>query len=150
MFRRHYWEMFVIETLLLVCAALLAMAALVHLYWAFGGRWGANAAIPQHMDGSRLFQPSPAGTVAVALALLVMAVFVAQYKSPWFSLPQWLLNIGMGILSAIFLIRALGWFKYVGFFKAIRTTRFGRYDTYFYCPFCLFLGTTFGYTSLQP
>jgi Protein of unknown function (DUF3995) len=49
-------------------------------------------------------------------------------------------NFGIYAIGAIFLLRALGDFKYVGFFKSIKNTEFGRLDTQFYAPLCLYLG----------
>jgi hypothetical protein len=43
-------------------------------------------------------------------------------------------------LAIVLIIRAIGDFKYVGFFKRIKNTPFARYDTQYYAPLCLYLG----------
>jgi len=136
-----------LDILVLACAAILAFASMFHFYWALGGRVGSDAAIPQRLDGSRIFQPRPAGTYIVATALLFMAFLVGSLILP---LPPVMLRIATGSMSIVFLVRALGWFEYVGFFKKVRQTKFGRYDSLLYCPLCLVLGTVLAYASLQP
>ncbi|KRE83053.1 hypothetical protein ASG89_13045 [Paenibacillus sp. Soil766] len=47
-------------------------------------------------------------------------------------------------VSATFLVlRAIGDFKYLGFFKKVKHTSFSYYDTRFYSPLCLFLAISF-------
>ncbi|WP_367946795.1 DUF3995 domain-containing protein [Leptospira santarosai] len=43
------------------------------------------------------------------------------------------------LLSAMFLFRAIGDFRLVGFFKKIRGTKFAKNDTAFFSPLCLLL-----------
>jgi membrane protease YdiL (CAAX protease family) len=124
----------------MICAAILLFAAGFHLYWGCGGRVGSAVALPQRADGTRVFQPSPAGAILVALFLVGVLVLVlalagvASLPIP----PRWL-RIGAMLLSMLFLARALSWYRYVGFFKSIRNTRFAKYDTWMYCPLCLLL-----------
>jgi len=40
-------------------------------------------------------------------------------------------------LFSIFLLRAIGDFNYVGFFKKIKDTNFGKMDSKYYSPLCL-------------
>ncbi len=58
------------------------------------------------------------------------------------SFPNILNQYGLYVIGSIFLLRAIGDFKYVGFFKSIKNTEFGRMDTQFYSPLCLYLGIT--------
>jgi hypothetical protein len=46
-------------------------------------------------------------------------------------------DLGMWIIVLTFLIRAIGDFNYVGFFKKQKKTIFGKADTKFYTPLCL-------------
>ncbi len=59
----------------------LCAIALVHVYWACGGRRGKRAAIPEH-DGVPLLHPSTAGTCTIAAALLAAACVVAA-RAGW-------------------------------------------------------------------
>jgi len=55
-------------------------------------------------------------------------------------LSRFLLSICGWAIPAIFLLRALGDFRYVGFFKKVKTTPFAKADTKFFSPLCLMLG----------
>ena len=46
-------------------------------------------------------------------------------------------TVGTSLIATAFTLRAVGEFKYVGFFKRIRGTQFARMDTRFYSPLCL-------------
>ncbi|KVP25457.1 hypothetical protein WJ86_13090 [Burkholderia multivorans] len=115
----------------------LCAIALVHVYWACGGRRGKRAAIPEH-DGVPLLHPSRAGTCTIAGALLAAAYVVAA-RAGWVVLPgRYTSAIGIAIvvLALMFAVRAVGDFRYVGFFKRIRGSRFARMDTLYYSPLC--------------
>lgn len=61
--------------------AVFATISLIHLYWALGGRWAAQAVVPQVpvKQGGTLrpaFNPSGWLTLLVALALLMIALLV--------------------------------------------------------------------------
>ena len=92
------------------------------------------------VEGKPLFVPSTRATVAVGVVLLLFAGLVAATgrlvevgASP--RLLSWLsLALALGLLA-----RAIGEFRYVGFFKRVRGSRFARLDTWVYSPLCLLL-----------
>jgi Protein of unknown function (DUF3995) len=43
-------------------------------------------------------------------------------------------------LGAVFVVRSVGDFRPLGFFKRARGSRFARLDTFVYAPLCLILG----------
>jgi hypothetical protein len=47
---------------------------------------------------------------------------------------------GLWILMTLFILRAIGDFKYMGFFKKIKNTKFGQNDTKYFAPLCLIIG----------
>ncbi|WP_035057574.1 DUF3995 domain-containing protein [Andreprevotia chitinilytica] len=113
------------------------LAALVHIYWAAGGRRGMTAAIPS-VDGKPLFTPSPLATAMVAVAMLIMALLVQwQIQMVQLPIPQSWARLVLLALAAIFALRAVGDFKYTGFFKRVRNSAFAKLDTRFYSPLCL-------------
>jgi hypothetical protein len=111
-----------------ITAAVFAFLALLHFYWAARGVGANNAAIP-HIDGKPAFKPSRAATMAVGLVLLATSAIVL--------LQVQLLIAGA---AAVLVLRAIGDFRLVGFFKRVRETRFARLDTLLYSPLCLALG----------
>jgi hypothetical protein len=106
---------------------------------AFGGVTGDSGAVPS-VDGKPLFVPSRGATVVVGIALLAFAGLVAQTGGLLpLLLPRtallWLsYGLALGLLG-----RAIGEFRYVGFFKRVRGSRFAKLDTLVYSPLCLLL-----------
>ena len=113
----------------------------IHFYWGLGGKWGADAAIPSKENSERVINPKLPECFVVAFGLLGFGLFILVKSHVLsFKLPNWLLDYGTWALSLIFILRAIGDFKYFGFFKKIRSTRFGRLDTRYYSPLCLGIG----------
>ncbi len=112
----------------------------IHFFWAFGGRWGADAAIPTSRDGKKTLKPDIFATLVVAFGVLAMAVLhLEKVQTLGLPIPVWINVYGLKIIAAIFLIRAIGEFNYVGFFKKVRNTKFAHLDTKYYTPLCLVL-----------
>ncbi len=96
----------------------------LHIYWAFGGTWGFGATIPTTPDGLRTLNPGKLGTLIVAAGLLLFAL-VTWGNSGYFNqmISMKLIHIVSIIIGGIFLIRAIGDFRYIGFFKySLRNT----------------------------
>lgn len=113
----------------------------IHLYWMAGGEVGAKAVIPS--NGSEpLFRPGKAGTGMVAAALALAGWFVLELGGAVerYVFPEWLFSFGGWVLGGIFLLRAIGELKWVGFFKKHKGTLFAAWDTMLFSPLCLFLG----------
>jgi len=122
--------------------------SLVHVYWALGGSWGSDAAIPR-LPGRGVgapsvaaFKPSAVGTLMVAVALALVATLVslrAGLLGPrqLQAVIQYLL-VGVALLM---LARAVGDFRLVGFFKRIQGSPFAWLDTWIYSPLCVLLGS---------
>lgn len=126
--------------LALITAAVLVLIALIHVYWALGGRSALGAAVPE-IEGRAAFRPGRLATLAVAAALLVAALLIATtgqlIKSP---LPPAVARLLSYCLGAVFIARAIGDFRLVGFFKRVRGSAFARLDSAVYAPLCLALG----------
>jgi hypothetical protein len=131
-------------------AAAFAAIALIHVYWAFGGSLGGEAAVPRARvapgaDPSAArppaFVPTRAATLAVAAALAIVALLLAL-QAGWFgaSLQHGALRAVIGVVAAAMFLRAIGDFRLVGFFKRRTDTRFAQLDTWFYSPLCIALG----------
>ena len=122
-----------------IACAVLAFLGLTHLYWAAGGVAGKQAALPS-VGGAPVFKPSAIGTASIAVILLAMAAWVAAAAGILAApVPQGVLRVGAFVLAAIFVLRAVGDFRYVGFFKRVRGSVFARRDTWGYSPFCVVL-----------
>ena len=131
-------------TLGMVVSFVLLLIALLHFYWAFGGKHLLTAVIPvsQHKP---IFQPPAALTGLIATGLVVGAFFIL-IKSTWLEIfmPANLVDLGLTGMMLIFMARTIGDFHYVGLFKRIRDTSFAYWDTRIYSPLTLVLGTSIG------
>lgn len=114
---------------------------IIHFYWAFGGELGIKSAIPTKEGNKDFdFRPSIFATLLVGVILVAFSCFyLIQTDFITIKLPEWT-NLFLWILPSLFLLRAIGEFKYVGFFKSIKTTTFAKWDTKLFSPLCLFIG----------
>ncbi|MES2734467.1 MAG: DUF3995 domain-containing protein [Bacteroidota bacterium] len=120
-------------------SVLLIGIGLLHVYWALGGRWGIEVAVPE-IQGKAAFAPSILATVFVAIALLAAAGIVLGRLGVWGSaMPSWVFYWGTWALASVFLIRSIGNFRLIGFFKKVTGTRFAQWDTFLFSPLCLFI-----------
>lgn len=112
--------------------------ASMHIYWALGGRWGSDAAIPAKEDATKVFTPGPLPTLIVAVGFLVLGLLVLiTSRVIEYELPPVIDHYALWFITAVFFLRAIGDFKYVGFFKKITKTKFAQNDSRFYSPLCL-------------
>lgn len=123
-----------------IVAIVLLILSGVHWYWLGGGKGGIEAAIPSTGESS-LFRPSRFATAAVAILLLLAAWFVLELGGTMSLLfPNIMIEYGGWLLAAVFILRAIGDFRWLGFFKRRKGTIFARWDSLLYSPLCLFLG----------
>jgi hypothetical protein len=100
---------------------------------------GVSSAVPS-AEGKPLFVPSTRATAAVGVVLLLFAGLVAATGGlVHLDISPRLLSWSSFALALGLLARAIGEFKYVGFFKRVRGSRFARLDTLLYSPLCLLL-----------
>jgi hypothetical protein len=127
------------DSLALAVASVFVALALWHFYMAAAPAQGRGGAVPVS-DGKPLFVPSVRATLAVGLVLLLFALLVAGTGGLLsYGLPRWLLRwLSYGLALGL-LARAIGEFRYVGFFKRVVGTRFATLDTFVYSPLCLAL-----------
>ena len=135
---------------LAVALAIIAFAAAFHIHWAVGGRLGLSVSLPQRPDGTPVmahrlpwWRPAAGG---VALGLIGLALLLlARAGHLQLPLSRELVRFGLMLVGVAFVARALIPNTYVGFFKALRTTRWAKYDTWLYSPLFLVLGLLTGW-----
>lgn len=119
----------------LATAGVLVIIAVIHVYWALGGRRGAGVAVPQREGRGPLFTPTRRATLAVAALLLGAALLVvARVTYRGDVVPPWTLTTAVATVGMAFALRAVGDFRWVGFFKRHRASTFARHDTWLYSP----------------
>lgn len=126
----------------LILILIFAFLGGIHTYWALGGTWGTDIVLPTNPNGQTMLQPSPLMTIVVSGGLFIFAAYY-MLSAGWvnFHLPRWLqLLAGWGIPS-IFLLRAIGDFNYVGLFRKVTDTPFGKNDRLIFTPVCILIST---------
>ncbi|NUN99785.1 MAG: DUF3995 domain-containing protein [Saprospiraceae bacterium] len=126
---------------ILATMAILAIS-LIHFYWALGGKKWADRVFPQ-VEGTNkpVFTAGIWATVFVAFIFLSFSfvVFLKTFE-PFFRTDNLWIDRSVWLISVLFLLRAIGDFKYVGFTKKIRSTIFAAYDTKVFTPLSLTIG----------
>ncbi|MDO5987646.1 DUF3995 domain-containing protein [Flavivirga amylovorans] len=114
---------------------------MIHLNWVIGGTFGFAESLPTKETGERVLNPKKFDSAIVGLGLVSFSFFyLIKIGFIKLNLPDWGLNYGSWVIPTIFILRSIGEFKYVGFFKRVKTTTFGKLDTKIYSPLCLFIG----------
>tara|TARA_B110000114_G_C14805726_1_gene282643 strand:+ start:22 stop:468 length:447 start_codon:yes stop_codon:yes gene_type:complete len=115
--------------------------SLIHFYWANGGQFGFDNALPMNEQGIPMLNPTTIDSILVGIILLLFGLFylfsLNLLKRKFLVIVR---NIGLWVIPIIFILRAFGDFKYIGFFKQIKSTEFAHLDTVFYSPLCLTIG----------
>jgi hypothetical protein len=135
------------DGLAIVTTLVLGSLSLLHVYWALGGRMGMAAVIPTDA-GRRVLTPSAFTTFVVAAALAVASALTLAATGALSRIaPGWFVRTGLCILAGVFLLRAVGDFRLIGFSKRVRDTPFARMDTLVFAPLCAGLGISCGLLS---
>lgn len=124
--------------LVLINTVIFILLSFLHFYWALGGNWGMEGVVPTFSDGKKTFKPGLHGTMGVGIAMGGCA-FITIGNTGIFdqSLSHTFIRYATLAIGALFLLRAIGEFKYVGFFKKVKGTLFAKNDTHYYSPLCL-------------
>lgn len=123
------------EVISMILAIVFIFLSGLHFYWALFGLKDPASVLPSDTDGNLKMRPGKLGTILVALFLAFFASIYLNKVLVFFHFDglQYV-SFGIGIL---FLLRAIGDFKYVGFFKTIKGTRFSTMDQSYYSPLAL-------------
>lgn len=112
--------------------------SVLHFSWGLGSSWGFENAIPKNEEGKPMLNPKKSDSIVVGLGLLIFGFFyLIKVNIVVFELPQIIITIAGWIIPSIFLLRAIGDFRYIGFTKKVRSTSFAKKDSKFYSPLCL-------------
>ena len=130
------------KTLAGLLVAIFVALGMLHVYWAFGGAAGSAAAVPS-FAGKPLFRPLFAATLLVASALFAAALTICAAVG-WLGtiVPARVARAFTFVIAVVFLLRAIGNFQHVGFFKRVSETPFAHWDTWLYSPLCVFIAVS--------
>jgi len=114
---------------------------LIHFYWLFGGKWGLEKVIPTKENQTSTLSIPKFATLIVALVLILFGlIYLVKSGLINLQIPNLVTKYGYWIIPSIFILRAIGDFKYVGFFKKIKDTEFAKADSKWFVPLCLTIG----------
>ena len=130
----------------MILTYILILSALLHFYWAVGGKFGLDYALPTDAKGNRLLNPSTFMTYIVGFILLGFA-YVA-YRLYVGDESTVIVYAGYGV-SLLFFLRTVGDFNLVGLFKKVKNTEFAKYDTWVYIPLFLFISMKFFFVLMN-
>ncbi|MEZ4809223.1 MAG: DUF3995 domain-containing protein [Allomuricauda sp.] len=126
------------EVLAVILTIVLVFLAVLHFYWSIFGIKDPSAVLPTSVTSNRVKSPGKFVAVLVGVILLLFA-FVFINKALVYVDYPWLTYVSYGI-GITFILRAFGDFKYVGFFKTAKNSKFSALDTRYYSPLCLLMG----------
>lgn len=122
----------------IINTVILTVLSTVHFYWAFGGKRLYEDVLPTSSNGLHKLNPSMTAGVVIAVGLLFLALMTAGNLGLFNKyIRKVYFRYGTLLIAIIFLVRAIGDFKFIGFFKRVKGTRFGINDTQFFSPLCL-------------
>jgi len=125
------------DVVAILIAIVLVFLSGLHFYWALFGIRDVSAVVPTAPNGGKVISPGKVGSAMVGIILLFFAlVFINKVVLVIHGYGLSYVATAIGIL---FLLRAIGDFKYVGFTKSIKNSRFSKLDTQYYSPLCLVL-----------
>ena len=112
-----------------------------HFYWLLGGLLGLKKAIPTKGATANTFAIPKIATLFVGLVLVSFGLmYLLKTGLITIDIPDWLTTYGYWFIPVIFILRAIGEFNYVGFFKKIKNTEFAKADSKVFSPLCLGIG----------
>ncbi|MFA8300056.1 MAG: DUF3995 domain-containing protein [Hyphomicrobiales bacterium] len=121
--------------------AIFILLGILHYYWAFGGKKWLVKALRVKRKGKRILSLNRVLSFVVGTILILFGVFYLTIISKSINIfPEWIYIYFRWIIPVIFLLRAIGDFKHVGFFKKRTYTAFSRIDLHFHTPLCLVIG----------
>lgn len=126
--------------LILIDSTLFIILSFLHIYWALGGNWGMNAVLPDITHNDKTIKPGFFMTMAVAIVMGAFALIIMGNMGIFGDyLTHHFFKYGTIVIAAIFVLRAMGDFRYVGFFKKATDTLFAKNDTRYYSPLCVLI-----------
>tara|TARA_R110002073_G_scaffold40547_6_gene115387 strand:+ start:46710 stop:47129 length:420 start_codon:yes stop_codon:yes gene_type:complete len=125
----------------ILLSSILIALGVIHLNWVIGGKFGYAQSLPTKENGERVLNPKKIDSALVGIGLIAFGIFYILKSGLFdYTLPERILTYGGWIIPILFILRAIGEFHYVGFFKRIKKTAFGKLDTKFFSPLCLAIG----------
>ena len=119
----------------LLNTSIFILLSFMHIYWALGGKRGMNAVIPTITENQDIIKPGPFITLAIAAGMGLFAfVIIGNLDIFREYIDISFFKYATLVIGILFTLRAIGDFRYVGFFKKATGTTFAKNDTRYYSP----------------
>ncbi|RZJ58678.1 MAG: DUF3995 domain-containing protein [Flavobacterium sp.] len=125
--------------LILLNTAIFILLSFLHIYWALGGNWGMDAVLPTLSESQRTFKPGIWMKFAVGGLMGVFAMITMGNGDIFPYVDSGYFRYATIVVGVIFALRAMGDFRYMGFFKKATGTLFAKNDTRYYSPLCVLI-----------
>lgn len=113
---------------------------ILHLSWALGNSWGFASSLPTKETGERVLNPKRIDSAIVGLVLIAFGLFYGiKTNYVHLQLPNWIIRFANWFIPALFLLRAIGDFNYIGVFRKVKKTAFEKLDRTFFTPLCILI-----------
>ncbi|GAA3511571.1 hypothetical protein GCM10022393_26680 [Aquimarina addita] len=130
-----------ITVLSTILFAVFSSLGFIHFYWLLGGKWGLEKVIPTKENQTSTLSIPKFATLIVAVVLLLFGlIYLVKSGLINVQIPNLVTKYGYWIIPSVLTLRAIGDFKYVGFFKKIKNTEFAKADSKWFVPLCLIIG----------
>lgn len=114
---------------------------IIHFNWVIGGKFGFSESLPTKKNGERVLNPKKMDSAIVGIGLTAFGIFyILESGLVDMNPPEWIMKYGSWVIPSVFLLRSIGEFKYVGFFKKVKKTDFAKWDKKLFSPLCLAIG----------
>jgi hypothetical protein len=116
------------------------LLSILHFYWTFGGKLWYEDVLPTNSRGLNRMNPSMTACLIIAFGLIFLAFITAGNQGLFDKyVKRKYFRYGALTIVVIFFLRAIGDFRFIGFFKTVTRTKFGINDTQIFSPLCLFV-----------
>ena len=136
--------------------AVLAVIALIHVYWGLGGLWPASSerALIDLVIGDSRFERMPSTGLTLIVALLIgLAGLIALRRVRIIAIgPSWIAAVGSWVLACVFGLRGLSTYLFaIGLrdLSPFATDAFIYWDRWLYAPLCLVIAMGFVWLGLR-
>lgn len=139
--------MIISSLIALILFAVLAVVSAFHAYWGIGGVWPASdePTLARTVIGSKGVTSMPPSWLTLSVAAFILLAGIIPLASAGLVpglLPSWMITMGMGVLTFIFLVRGVA--GYLPFFRDSQVEEpFATLDRTYFSPLCIALGLGF-------
>jgi hypothetical protein len=125
----------------ILLSILLIVLGIIHFNWGIGGEFGFSESLPTKENGERVLNPKKIHSTIVGIGLTAFGIFyILKSGLIEYNFSEWIMQYVGWVIPIIFLLRAIGEFKYIGFFKSVKSTEFAKLDYKLFSPLCLIIG----------